>query len=61
MSTEVRNRIHQVVDRLFPGFLDEHKSGISPFTKSSLYMMENRFIAKQTRRRDNGEKPDPIF
>ena len=52
MSTVVRNRIHQVVDRLFPGFLDEHKSGISPFTKSSLYLMENRFSAKQTRRRN---------
>ena len=51
MSTEVRNRIHAIVDRLFPGFLDERKSGITPFSKSSLYLMENRFSAMQIRRR----------
>ncbi len=51
MSTEVRNRIHTIVDRLFPGFLDEKKSGITPFSKSSLYLMENRFSAMQIRRR----------
>jgi transposase len=51
MSTEVRNRMHAIVDRLFPGFLDESKSGIVPFTRSSLYLMENRFSPKQMRRR----------
>jgi transposase len=51
MTTEVRNQIHTVVDRLFPGFLDEKKSGIVPFTNSSLYLMENRFSAPQIRRR----------
>jgi len=51
MTTQVRNQIHTVVDRLFPGFLDEKKSGITPFTKSSLYLMENRFSAPQIRRR----------
>jgi transposase len=51
ISTEVRNQIHTVVDRLFPGFLDEKKSGITPFTKSSLYLMEDRFSARQIRRR----------
>jgi transposase len=51
MTTEVRNQIHTVVDRLFPGFLDEKKSGIVPFTNSSLYLMENRFSARQIRRR----------
>jgi hypothetical protein len=51
MSTEVRNRIHTVVDRLFPGFLDEGKTGIVPFTSSSLYLMEDRFSPKQIRRR----------
>ena len=51
MSTAVRNRIHGVVDRLFPGFLDEKKSGIVAFTRSSLYLMEDRFSAKQIRRR----------
>jgi transposase len=51
MSTEVRNRIHGVVDRLFPGFLDEKKSGIVPFSRSSLYLMEDRCSAKQIHRR----------
>jgi transposase len=51
MSTEVRNQIHTVVDRLFPGFLDDKKSGIVPFTNSSLYLMENRFSARQIARR----------
>ena len=51
MRTEVSNRIHTVVDRLFPGFLDERKSGICPFTSSSLYLMQNQFSARQIRRR----------
>jgi transposase len=51
MSTEVKNRIHGVVDRLFPGFLNQRKTGIVPFTSSSLYLMEDRFSPKQIRRR----------
>jgi transposase len=51
MVTEVKNRIHTVVDRLFPGFLDEKKSGITPFSKGSLYLMENRFSTSQIKRR----------
>jgi len=51
LSTEVRNRIHTVVDRLFPGFLDEKKSGIYPFRGASLYLMEDRFSPRQIHRR----------
>jgi len=51
MSTEVRNRMHTIVDRLFPGFLDSGKSGIVPFTQSSLYLMQDRFSSQQIRRR----------
>ena len=51
MKTEVRNRIHTVVDRLFPGFLNEKKSGINPFSPTSLYLMEDRFSARQIQRR----------
>jgi len=51
MSTEVRNQMHAIVDRLFPGFLDRRKSGIVPFTQSSLYLMQDRFSAHQIRRR----------
>ena len=51
LKTEVRNRVHAVVDRLFPGFLNEKKSGITPFSNSSLYLMENSCSAQQIRRR----------
>jgi transposase len=51
MSTEVKNRIHTVVDRLFPGFLNEKNSGIDSFSKSSLYLMEDRFSPPQIRHR----------
>jgi len=51
MSTEEKNRMHAVVDRLFPGFLDEEKSGICPFSEASLYLMEGRFSPHQIRRR----------
>ena len=51
ITTQVRNRIHTVVDRLFPGFLNETKSGISPFSNSSLWLMQERFSAGQIRRR----------
>jgi transposase len=51
ISTEEKNRMHAVVDRLFPGFLDEKKSGICPFSEASLYLMEDRFSPHQIRRR----------
>jgi len=51
MKTEVRNRIHTVVDRLFPGFLSEKKSGITPFSPTCLYLMEDRFSVRQIQRR----------
>jgi transposase len=54
MKTEVRNRIHTIVDRLFPGFLNEKKSGLLPFSNSSLYLMQERFSAPQIRRRQRG-------
>jgi transposase len=54
MKTEVRNRIHTIVDRLFPGFLNEKKSGVLPFSNSSLYLMQERFSARQIRRRQRG-------
>jgi transposase len=51
MTTGVKNRIHTIVDRIFPGFLDENKSGIAPFSKCSLLLMEDRFSAPQIHRR----------
>jgi transposase len=51
MLTEVKNRVHGIVDELFPGFLNEKNSGIITFTQSSLYLMENRFSPRQICRR----------
>ncbi len=46
-KTAVSNRIHSIVDQLFPGFLDETKSGIPAFSKTSLWLMEDRFSPRQ--------------
>lgn len=43
LRTATGNRIHQIVDQLFPGFLDETLSGIPPFSEASLYLMGDRF------------------
>jgi len=51
MRTAVGNRIHGLVDRIFPGFLDERKSGIAPFSASSLRLMEDRFSPGHLQRR----------
>lgn len=51
LATEERCRMHCLVDRLFPGFLDENKSGLTPFHKPSLRLMESRFSAKQIAKR----------
>jgi len=51
LTTEQRNRMHCLVDRLFPGFLQERKSGLSPFHEPSLRIMENRFSAAQIKKR----------
>jgi len=51
LSTEERNRMHCLVDRLFPGFLSEHNSGLMPFHEPSLRIMEARFSAAQIKRR----------
>jgi transposase len=51
LTTEEQNRMHCVVDRLFPGFLEERKSGLTPFQEPSLRVMEGRFSAAQIMRR----------
>jgi transposase len=51
MRTAVSNRIHSYVDRLFPGFLSVSKSGLEPFCKASLELMEDRFSPAQLSRR----------
>lgn len=52
MRTGVSNRVHSYVDRLFPCFLSAQKSGLEPFGKVSLEMMEeDRFSPAQLSRR----------
>ena len=51
MTTGVKNRIHTVVDQIFPGFLNEKNSGILPFSQCSLLLMEDRFSVHQILRR----------
>lgn len=51
MRTAVSNRIHSYVDRLFPSFLSVDKSGLDPFCRASLDLMEDRFSPTQLSRR----------
>lgn len=51
--TATSNRIHSLVDQLFPGFLDETLSGIAAFSGSSLWLMEDRFSPQQIAARSN--------
>jgi transposase len=71
LATEERNRMHGLVDRLCPGFLDEKNSGLTPFAKPSLRLMEDRFSARQIARRKRstlaglisragGQQPDSV-
>jgi transposase len=53
LRTATGNRIHQIVDQLFPGFLDEKLSGIPPFSEASLYLMSDRFSPAHLSRRQD--------
>jgi len=53
LRTATSNRIHQIVDQLLPGFLDEKLSGIPPFSEASLYVMEDRFSPAQVASRQD--------
>lgn len=50
-QTASSNRIHAHVDRLFPSFLDDSKSGITAFGPASLELMSKSFSAPQIARR----------
>lgn len=50
-ATATSNRIHTYVDRLFPGFLSEAKSGLTPLCAASLDLMSERFSPAQIRGR----------
>jgi len=50
-QTAASNRIHALVDQLFPGFLSSSKSGLTPFCEASLELMKDRFSAPEIARR----------
>lgn len=71
LGTEERNRMHGLVDRLCPGFLDEKNSGLTPFHAPSLRLMEDHFSAGQIAKRKRstlaglisragGQRPDEL-
>lgn len=51
LATEQRNRMHCLVDRLCPGFLNEKNSGLTPFHAPCLRIMEDHFSARQIAKR----------
>ena len=48
--TAAKNRIHRCVDVLCPGFLDEKKSGLQPFSPAGLELMSKDFSAGRINR-----------
>jgi transposase len=50
-QTASSNRIHALADQLFPGFLVATKSGLTPFGKASMALMNERFSAPEIARR----------
>lgn len=50
-QTATANRIHALADQLFPGFLNDSKSGLTPFSEASLELMKERFSAPEIARR----------
>lgn len=50
-QTAASNRIHALVDQLFPGFLDSSRSPLTPFCEASLALMKERFSSIEIARR----------
>lgn len=50
--TALKNRLHPLVDRLFPGFLEGGKSGIAPHGLACRWLLRDRFSAPQIARRN---------
>ena len=46
-QTAASNRVHAIVDQLFPGFLEHAKSGLTPFCEASMALMKERFSATE--------------
>lgn len=60
-KTETKNRIHAIIDKIFPGFLDKKKSGILPFSDASIWLMKDRFSPQQIRRRKTSSLKEALI
>lgn len=49
-ETACKNRIHNSIDLLFPGFLSEDNSGLAPFNDACLWLMEENFSPLKVKR-----------
>ena len=49
-ETALKNRVHKCVDILFPGFLNENNTGITPFSPVCLWLLEKNFSLVKIRR-----------
>lgn len=50
-QTATANRIHALVEQLFPGYLDDSKTGLSAFCEASIELMKERFSAPEIAKR----------
>ena len=50
-QTATANRIHALVDQLFPGFLDDSKTCLTAFCDASIKLMKDRFSAPEIAKR----------
>jgi hypothetical protein len=53
-------RIHHFVDQLMPGFLDEKKSGLTPFSEATLWLMSENFSPRQLMARKNSSLAEKL-
>jgi len=53
-------RIHRLVDELLPGFLEERRSGITPFSDASLWLMSQNFSPRQITSRKSSSLADKL-
>lgn len=53
-------RIHHLADQLLPGYLDEKQSGLTPFTKPSLWVMSRGLAPRQIQARKTDALADKL-
>jgi transposase len=49
-ETAIKNRIHRTVEILFPGFMEEKSSGVTPFSMACLWLLEENFSLSKIKR-----------